>query len=224
MTLHHLEGQNVVCQPRHGPRHDLPPHKINYRSNIWALHSLSVERILATSAVGAINPEYEPGALVIPRDFIDFTRSRPQTFYDSEPVTHIDVSQLYCPDLRTVLIQCAKARSDPVWADSVYLCTEGPRYESPAEIGMFRSFGCDVVGMTGIPEATLARELEMCYASLCFVTNRAAGMQDRISAEDVMVEGRRIKGVVQEILRDTVIKLPRRRRCRCSRTLEGARV
>jgi 5'-methylthioadenosine phosphorylase len=224
MTLHHLEDRNVVCLPRHGQRHDLPPHKINYRSNIWALHSLSVERIFATSAVGGINPAYAQGALVIPRDFIDFTRSRHQTFYDSEPVTHIDVSQLYCPNLRNVLNRCAKARADQVWADSIYLCTEGPRYESPAEIGMFRSFGCDVVGMTGIPEAILARELEMCYATLCFVTNRAAGMRDRISAEDVMVESRRIRGVVQEVLRDAVTSLPRRRRCRCSRTLEGARV
>jgi 5'-methylthioadenosine phosphorylase len=224
MTLHRLEGRNVVFLPRHGERHDLPPHKINYRSNIWALHSLNVERIIATCAVGGINPEYERGALVIPRDFIDFTRLRPQTFYDSEPVTHIDVSQLYCPDLRNVLIQCAKARSGKVWADSIYLCTEGPRYESPAEIGMFRSFGCDVVGMTGIPEAILARELEMCYAPLCFVTNQAAGLQDRISAEDVMVESRRIRGVVREVLRNVVTNLPRRRHCPCSRTLEGARV
>ncbi len=224
ITLGRIGNKNVALLPRHGEKHEVPPHKINYRANIWALHTLNVERILATNAVGAINLKYQPSDFIIPIDFIDFTKCRPLTFYDDAPVTHVDVSNLYCPELREHLFKSAKKRINRTWNDAVYLCTEGPRYESPAEIKMYRSFGCDVVGMTGLPEAILAHELNMCYSTLCFVSNMAAGIQERVSTKEVAKEGQMIKNMIKEILVETVTNISRKRNCICSHTLEGARV
>lgn len=224
ITLGRIGSKNIAFLPRHGEKHSIPPHKINYLANIFALHKLNVERILAANAVGAVNLNYRPGDLVIPSDFIDFTKSRPQTFYDRTPVMHVDPSDLYCPELRKILLRSAEKRLKRVWDDAVYLCTEGPRYESPAEIRMFRGFGCDVVGMTGLPEAVLARELRICYATLCFVSNMAAGIRGKLSAEEIMDKGRSFGGLVKEILMETVENIPRKRSCPCSSALEGARV
>jgi len=224
VTISDFGGKDVAYLPRHGEKHTIPPHRINYRANIWALHSLGVERILATNAVGAINVKYKPGDLAIPSDFIDITKSRNYTFYDEAPVTHIDVSTPYCSELREILIRAAKNKVERTWHDVVYLCTEGPRYETPAEIRMFKKFGCDVVGMTGVSELILARELEMCYASVCFVTNMAAGLQERLSAELIAEDSRKLKDIIQEVLREAVEHIPWKRSCLCPRTLEGTRV
>ena len=224
LTLGRIDGQDVVFLPRHGEGHKLPPHKINNRANIFALHSLGVERILTTNAVGALNPKYKPGDIIIPSDFIDFTRSRQFTFYDDAPVTHVDVSTLYCPELREIMFKAAKKLTENVWINAVYLCTEGPRYESPAEIRMFRTLGCDVVGMTGIPEAILAHELEMCYATVCFASNMAAGMQERVSAEEVVEKSKLVEKIVEGTLKETIANIHKKRSCSCSNALEGARV
>jgi len=224
LTLVSTGSKDVVFLPRHGEKHTLPPHGINYRANIWTLHSMGVERILASNAVGAVNPDMRPGDIVVPSDFIDFTRLRATTFYDEAPVTHVDVTNVYCPELRKLLFETAEEGGDKVHGEGVYLCTEGPRYESPAEIRMFRSWGCDVVGMTGLPEAVLAHELGMCYASLCYVTNMAAGMEVHLSAEDISSRGRRMTEKLQRILLKVAEATPRKRSCRCSEALEGARV
>jgi 5'-methylthioadenosine phosphorylase len=224
-TISHgkIGNRNIAVLPRHGEKHEVPPHRINSRANIWALHMLNVERILATNAVGAINLKYKPNDLIIPADFIDLTKHRSLTFYDDPPVTHIDVSNLYCPELREQLFTSARKRINRIWNDAVYLCTEGPRYESPAEIRMYRSFGCDIVGMTGFPEAILAHELNLCYATLCFVTNMAAGIQGRVLTQEVTEEGQKIGNIIKEALVETVVTIPRKRNCMCSRALEGAR-
>jgi len=223
ITISTFGGKDVAYLPRHGEKHTQPPHKINYRANIWALHALGVERILATNAVGAINIKYAPGDLAVPSDFVDFTKNRSHTFYDEAPVTHIDVSEPYCPELRKILLKAAENGVERTWHDVVYVCTEGPRYETPAESRMLRGLGCDVAGMTGIPEVVLARELEMCYASLCFITNMAAGLQKHLSAELISEGSRKLKHTLQKVLEETIIRIPWKRSCRCSRTLEGTR-
>ena len=119
-----------------------------------ALKQLGVERIIATNAVGSINTTYNPGELAIPEDIIDFTKSRTSTFFEGSPVTHVDVSQPYCPELRKILIDCAKSSKTKAWGNSVMAATEGPRYETPAEIRMLRTLGGDIVGMTGAPETS----------------------------------------------------------------------
>ena len=173
---------DVLFLPRHGLKHDTPPHKINYRANLKALEQLGVKRILAVNAVGSINKEIAPLDLAVLSDFLDFTSDRESTFFDGEKlgVKHIDVSTPYCPYLRQTLLEVADEMKIPVHPESVYVCTNGPRLESPAEIRMYDQLGGDVVGMTGIPEAVLAKELGICYASVAFSINWAAGYQETV--------------------------------------------
>jgi 5'-methylthioadenosine phosphorylase len=223
ISIGEANGKLIAFLPRHGVKHSLPPHKVNYRANIYSLHELGVKRIIATNAVGAINPDLKPGNLVVPHDLIDFTRLRCLTFYDEAPVTHIDFSQPYCPEIRALLIKAMKKHISRAWNEAVLVCTEGPRYETPAEIDMFRQLGCDIVGMTALPEAVLARELEMCYANLCFVSNMAAGMQKRLTAKEAVKVAKEKMSDIQQVLRETIRHLPEKRRCPCTHALEDAR-
>ncbi|PMB75189.1 MAG: 5'-methylthioadenosine phosphorylase [Candidatus Bathyarchaeota archaeon] len=221
-----VDDKKVAFLPRHGLKHLVPPHKINYKANIYALHKLGVERILAVNAVGAINHNFKPGDIVVPHDFVDFTKLRHTTFYDRAPVTHIDVSSPYCPETRKLLIETTRKMKLRMWDKAVLVCTEGPRFETPAEIEMFRRLGCDIVGMTGVPEAVLARELEMCYATLCFVSNMAAGMQERLTPSEVSEVSKQIMPKMEQILIETVRALPleRGKNCPCATALKDARL
>jgi 5'-methylthioadenosine phosphorylase len=184
-------SEAAVFINRHGRGHRLPPHRVNYRANIWALKQLKVQRIIATAAVGSLNPSMAPGALVLPDQFIDFTRSRPSTFFeggDSQSgVVHADMSQPFCPALADLLVQSAElAEVVPTVRGATYVCSEGPRFETPAEIRAFQMLGGDLVGMTAVPEAVLARELGMCYQTVALVTNWAAGLSDHpLSQQEV---------------------------------------
>jgi len=215
--------KTVAFLPRHDVHHDIPPHRVNYRANIFALHTMGVKRIIATNAVGAINPEFKSGDLVVPHDLIDFTKLRPNTFYDDAPVTHIDVCEPYCPEMRLILIKAAEKKGRKVFGRAVFVCTEGPRLETPAEIQMFGRLGCDIVGMTGMPEAVLARELEMCYATVCFVTNLAAGLEKHLTASEFMKMAKKTAPVLQQVLRETVMHLPEKRQCPCVHALRESR-
>lgn len=173
-----LAEAEVYMLPRHGRDHHVPPHRINYRANLAALATLGVKTIIATNAVGSLRMSFAPGDYVIPDQFIDCTKNRPFTFFDGEDgiVEHVDVSQPYCPNIRDVLQRTLRGHDLPVHTPATYLCTEGPRFETPAEIKAYAAWGASLVGMTGVPEVVLARELGLCYASLCIVTNYAAGM------------------------------------------------
>lgn len=223
ISVGELEGKPVAFLPRHGVHHSLPPHQVNYRANLYALREMGVERILATNTVGAINSDLKPGDLVVPHDLVDFTRLRRPTFYDEAPVTHIDVSEPYCPEIRRLLVKSAEKHAPRAWDRAVLACTEGPRYETPAEIEVFRRLGCDLVGMTGAPEAVLARELEMCYAAVCLVSNMAAGMQQRLTAREVVEAAGGAVPVIREVLTETIRNLPKARSCPCADALKGAR-
>ena len=219
-----LGKEEVAFLPRHGPKHDLPPHKVNYRANLYSLKQLGVERIISTNAVGAINESYMPGDLVIPSDILDLTRSRVGTYFDSAPVTHIDVTEPYCSELSNLLVACCHSIDVDVREKAVLAATEGPRYETPAEIRMLRGLGGDIVGMTGAPEVFLARELEICYSTVCFVSNKAAGMQERLSAVEVMNVGKRVIPSMLELIRQAVEKIPRERTCLCGKAIHQAQV
>lgn len=225
LSIGRIDGKNVIFLPRHGPNHSVPPHRINYKANVYALHEMGAERILATNAVGAINRDFKPGDIVIPHDFVDFTKLRSTTFYDEAPVTHIDVSQPYCPEIRKLLIETARKLGLRVWDKAVLVCTEGPRYETPAEIEILRRLGCDIVGMTGIPEVVLARELEMCYATICYVSNMAAGIQERLTTLEVSKVSKQIMPKIEQVLIAAVKALPLKRRnnCPCASALRDAR-
>jgi len=225
LSVGKIDGRQVVFLPRHGPNHSVPPHRINYRANIYALHEIGVERIIAVNAVGAINRDFKPGDTVIPHDFIDFTKLRAVTFYDEAPVTHIDVSQPYCPELRRLLIESIGSLGLRVWEKAVLVCTEGPRFETAAEIKMFRQLGSDVVGMTGLPEVVLARELEICYATVCLVSNMAAGMQERLTPGEVSKISEQITPKLEQALTETIkaLQIARKETCPCVNALKNAR-
>lgn len=172
-------GKAVAFISRHGNKHSIPPHLINYRANIWAMKKIGVQNIIATTAVGSLNPDMKPGHFVLVDQFLDFTKNRINTFYEGgeKGVVHVDVTQPYCPSLRKTIAHVARDLSSITIHDhGTYVCTEGPRFETPAEIAMFAKLGGDLVGMTNVPEAVLAREAEMCYTTVSMVTNFAAGI------------------------------------------------
>ncbi|MDY6029638.1 MAG: S-methyl-5'-thioadenosine phosphorylase [Acidaminococcaceae bacterium] len=177
-NLGSMSGNQVAFITRHGTGHSVPPHKVNYRANIWALKSLGTEEIFATTAVGSLNNDMRPGHFVVCDNALDFTKSRINTFYDTPErgVAHVDFSYPYCPELRRKVINCLKNTDIVFHERGVYVCTEGPRFETAAEIRMFAQLGGDVVGMTNIPESLLAREAEMCYTNCSIVTNMGAGI------------------------------------------------
>jgi len=219
-----LRGNEILFLPRHGKNHALPPHKVNYRANIFALKMLKAERIISTNSVGAINKKLAPGNIVIPHDFIDFAKGRDSTFYDKEAV-HIDVSEPYCPELRKALATAGEKIAGKVFSSAVYACTQGPRFETPAEIRMLHKLGCDIVGMTGVPEATLAREAEICYAAICTVTNFAAGIaKKKLTAAEVKNIVRKNQENLKKILVEVINNIPEERECGCRNALKGARM
>jgi len=177
LTTGILSGQEVLFLPRHGYDHTIPPHKVNYRANIAVLEEAGAHYIIAVNAVGGISDDMGPGQICIPDHLIDYTSSRQHTFFedDLENVVHIDFTQPYCETLRQKLISAAAQQGVDVVAKGTYAVTQGPRLETAAEIDRFERDGCHIVGMTAMPEAALARELGLCYASVSVVANMAAG-------------------------------------------------
>ena len=175
-------GTELIFLPRHGLQHVTPPHKINYRANIKALEMLGVKRVIAVNAVGSINKGIAPLDLVVLSDYLDFTSGRELSFFDGgdSGVKHVDMSNPYCSYLREQILVLAPNHDVRIHPQGVYVCTNGPRLESPAEIRMYDQLGGDVVGMTGLPEAVLAKELDLCYATVSFSINWAAGFMDTI--------------------------------------------
>lgn len=219
-----LGGIDIVFLPRHGVRHEYPPHKVRYRANMYSFYKLGVKRVIGLNAVGGILEYMRAGDIVVPHDYVDFTKSRRYTFYDGPRVVHVDVSQPYCPELRRSIVKAAlDICPERLWDRGVYVATEGARYETPAEISMFRLLGFDIVGMTGCPEAALARELGICYATICLVTNRAAGLQDRLTTSEVLAVAKASIPYVAKIVELTISKyLPRERGCKCGEVLAEA--
>ena len=179
-TLGDIDSREVVFLARHGNPHTIPPHKINYRANIWGLKELGVSEIIAVAAVGGITSLMTPAHIAIPDQLIDYSYGREHTFFATnlQSVTHIDFSFPYTPSLRHRLINAANRLKFPFSPSAVYGCTQGPRLESAAEIKRLEQDGCDLVGMTGMPEAALAKELEIDYAAITVVANWAAGKSE----------------------------------------------
>lgn len=215
-----LDGETVLFIPRHGRSH-LPPHRVNYRALLSSAKAGGALRVISTNTVGTMS--WHPvGSFVVPSDFVELTKSRPSTFFEEEAV-HVDLSAPYCPEVRRALAAGAEAAGASV-SDGTYVCTEGPHLESPAQIRMLRRFG-DVVGMTGYPEVALARELELCYASICIVTNPAAGMRDdEMAATEIAGEMKKTSGLLRDIISAAVSKIPEERGCRCGSALAEARL
>lgn len=231
VTVGTYKDAEVAFLPRHGGGHSQPPHLINYRANMWALHELGVERIISTSAVGSLNEDVTPGSYVVLSDFIDFTKRRPTTFYEGpsslvpeKDVVHIDVTRPYCPQLRSVAYDSGAKCGMQMIDGGTYVCTEGPRFETAAEIRMYSILGGDVIGMTNVPEVVLARELEICYASIAMVTNFAAGISgEKLTHAEVLDIMGKNKKNIQRFFKVVIPSIPKSRNCECASLLEGAK-
>jgi len=177
LTFGRFDGAPVVFLPRHGAPHAIPPHRVNYRANLWAMRDAGVDRVVGMAAVGGITAPMGPGVLAVPDQVIDYTWGRAHTLFETDlnSVTHIDFTDPYCEALRQSLLQAAARAGVDVYDGGTYGATQGPRLESTAEVLRLERDGCDLVGMTGMPEASLARELGLCYASLALSVNWAAG-------------------------------------------------
>jgi 5'-methylthioinosine phosphorylase len=175
-----IDGVEVVFLARHGYGHTIAPHQINYRANLWALHHVGASEVVAVATVGGIRAEFGPGSLVVPDQIVDYSYGRQSTFFEGpdNPVTHVDFTRPYAEPIRARLLRAAAAVGEPVADGGCYGCSQGPRLETAAEIRRMARDGCDLVGMTGMPEAVLARELALPYAVLAVVANHAAGLGD----------------------------------------------
>ena len=177
LTFGHICDQEVIFLARHGYGHTIPPHEVNYRANLWALKEHGVDRVVSVATVGCIHAELLPGMLVIPDQIVDYTHGRAATYFvdNSKPVIHLDFTYPYCKAMRAALLQAAASSGIKLRDGGVYGAVQGPRLETAAEINRMERDGVDMVGMTGMPEAYLARELELCYAAVGAVVNHAAG-------------------------------------------------
>ncbi|MFN3543776.1 MAG: S-methyl-5'-thioinosine phosphorylase [Thiobacillus sp.] len=199
LTFGRICGQQVIFLARHGYGHTIPPHEVNYRANLWALKDHGVDRVVSVATVGGIHPELMPGTLVIPHQIIDYTHGRANTFFAAngdKPVTHLDFTYPYCDAMRRALLQAATRAGISLRDGGVYGAVQGPRLETAAEINRMERDGADMVGMTGMPEAYLARELELCYAAVGAVVNYAAGRG--LSADGIQME--EIQAVLGEVM------------------------
>ncbi len=213
-----LKGRTVYFLTRHGKRHTVPPHLVNYRANIMALHLMGVERIVATAAVGSINKDFPPGTFVILDQFLDFTKSRVETFFSEGKVVHTDCTDPYCPEISLIIKEAMEQFGYKYHFGGTYVATEGPRFETRAEIKAYGILGGDVVGMTGVPEIVLAKELGMCYASIAVVTNFAAGIsKTMLSHGEVIDKMKELNGQIRNILSYVIPKIPDQRHCDCSK-------
>mgnify|MGYP000200339403 CR=1 FL=1 len=220
LLIGEYRNKEVVFLNRHQGR--LPPHRINYLANVEAMKLSKVDSIFSFGTVGSLNPNIRPGFLVIPDDFIDFTKNRRYSFFDDSR-THIDMSDPFCPYLRKVLIDTCKELEVDFCDRGVYLSTEGPRLETKAEIRLFSNYA-DIVGMTLVPEVVLAREKEMCYGAICLVCNMASGIQGSLSAEEIKRFFNEKKKIVSDILGLAISKIEDKRDCRCREALKEARL
>ena len=230
---------------RHGKNHQYPPHRVPYRANLWALKELGIKYVIGVNAVGGINRFLRPGDFVIVDQFVDFTKGRTYTFYEGKfsppcegkdkygkllsqkKVVHIDVTEPFCPTLRGILKEVLTRKGFSHHFGGTYVATEGPRLETPAEIKMFALLGCDVVGMTMVPEVVLAKELEMHYAGLCVVTNPAAGLKgEKLTSEEVINLMKQKEEQIKEVILQTAEKVYNHPNweCGCEDSLRGAEV
>jgi 5'-methylthioadenosine phosphorylase len=205
-----LNGKTMVFISRHGARHDILPHEINYRANILALKQIGVSHIIATAAVGSLSTKLSPGSFCLMKDFIDASRTRPLTIFDRKRAFHADMSHPYDPELAALLGRSIKELTGKKPGKAVYVATDGPRFETAAEVKMYKKAGGDVVGMTGVPEVVYAKEIGIPYASFGIVTNYACGIcKTPITLEDIVGSINKNRALIEKIILRAASKIGR---------------
>lgn len=226
VTIGEYNGRSVVFIPRHGKGHTIPPHKVNSKANIWALNALGVSRIIAPSAVGSLKDKYKPGDIVLPDQFIDFTKRREYTFYDEGQVCHVSCADPFCNELREILLNIAKQLKYNVHDGSTYICIEGPRFSTRAESKYFKDIlHGDVIGMTLVPECILAREMQICYMSIATVTDYDVWYENPVSSREILEVLTKNANRTKELLTALIPSIPEtRNKCKCKTALQDAMV
>lgn len=221
VTVAQLAGHRVAFLPRHGSRHTVPPHRINYRANLWALHALGVERVLAPCAVGSLRAEHAPGEVVICDQVVDRTHGRTDTFFDGPEVAHLSAADPYCEELRPLAAAAARDAGLPVHEGGTVVVISGPRFSTRAESRLYTAAGWNVINMTQYPEVVLARELGMCYVNLSLVTDYDAGLEGPglappVTQEEVFAVFAQNTERLRTALQALISRLPARRGCGCA--------
>ena len=219
-----LGDAELIFLPRHGKGHRWLPTEVNFRANIFAMKKLGVERIISVSAVGSLREEIAPGHLVVPDQFIDRTTQRPSTFFGKGLVAHVSLADPFCKDLSGVMIEAARAENAAVHAGGTYLCMEGPQFSTRAESHLYRSWNADVIGMTNLQEAKLAREAEICFGTLALATDYDCwnGSAGDVEIEQVLAVLKRNVELAQRTIRRAVAQLTVPRSCTCASALKDA--
>jgi 5'-methylthioadenosine phosphorylase len=226
LVIGEVAGRRVAFVPRHGRDHRFPPHRIPYRANLWALRSIGVRQVLAPSAVGSLTTSYQPGTLAVPDQLVDRTTSRAQTFYDEGEAVHVDFADPYCPVGRAHAVAAARSLDWEPVSSGTLVIIEGPRFSTRAESHWYAAQGWTLIGMTGLPEAVLAREMALCYTTIALVTDTDAGVEEGegvTQAEVFRVFSENI-GRLRDVLMKIIESLPAERDCPCPHVLDGLKL
>ena len=223
ITVGVYRGRKVAFMPRHGKKHTIPPHLINFRANIWAFREMGIKRIIAPSAVGSLQENLKPGDFVIPDQFVDFTKSRKYTLFEEGKVVHISVADPFCPELQNSVYGAAKKIDLHLHKDATYVCIEGPRFSTRAESMFYKNVvGADIIGMTLVPECQLAREAQMCYVSISTVTDYDVWAEKPVTAKEVLETLSKNVHNTKNLLGSLLEVIPSERNCSCNKALEEA--
>jgi 5'-methylthioadenosine phosphorylase len=222
ITLGYYKERSVAFVPRHGRGHQIPPHGINNRANIWALKELGVKRIVASSAVGSLKEDYAPGDFVVTDQFIDRTKKRADTFYEGGQLCHVSAADPICPQLHDFFVGHAEKLGLKVHPKGTYVCIEGPRFSTRAESRLFRQWGAEIIGMTLYPECVLAREAEICYVSVGMVTDYDVWAEKPVSTQEIIETMHRNSANFKRLIMEALPKIPEERTCGCGEALKYA--
>jgi 5'-methylthioadenosine phosphorylase len=225
VAIGEVGGRRVAFLPRHGVKHEHPPHRVPYRANLWAMKELGVRRVLGPTASGSLQPHVRPGDFVVCDQLVDRTRSRPHTFYDGPETTHISFADPYCPTIREHLIRAGRELGIRIHERGTVVVIEGPRFSTRAESAWFTAAGWEVINMTQYPEAVLARELELCYANVSLITDYDVGVEGvpPVTHEEVIRVFNENNERLRSLLFAVIPALPGERDCPCATALRGAR-
>jgi len=213
ITVGIFKEKKIAFLPRHGKKHTIPPHMINYKANIWAFKELGIKRIIAPSAVGSLKEEIKPGDFVLPSQFLDFTKSREGSFSKNDLVIHISVADPFCSELQDIIWKTSQEQNVSMHKDCTYVCIQGPRFSTKAESKFFKSIGADIIGMTLVPECQLAREAQICYASISTVTDYDVWAEKPVTAKEVIETLSKNVESTKKILSELISKIPKTRNC-----------
>lgn len=223
ITVGIFKGRKVAFMPRHGRKHTIPPHLINFRANIWAFKEMGIKRIIAPSAVGSLKQKIKPGDFALPAQFIDFTKTRKTSFFEGEKVIHISVADPFCPELQSAINKVTENLHLPMHKNCTYVCIEGPRFSTRAESKFYKDvIGADIIGMTIVPECQLAREVQICYVSISTVTDYDVWAEKPVTAKEVIETLKKNVETTRKILMSLPEFIPQKRTCSCEKALLDA--